>query len=64
LSNQGIIGWSFANPQEWHAPATWDEASDTVRRRFGRFRNQLQALVEMPGDPFHKIRHRVYTQFL
>jgi hypothetical protein len=52
---------AFANPQEWHAPATWEKASDTVRRRFGRLRNQLQALIEMPGDPFHKIRDRVYT---
>lgn len=52
---------AFANPQEWHAPATWEKASDTVRRRFGRLRNQLKALIEMPGDPFHKSRDRVYT---
>lgn len=56
-----LVNLTFADPQEWRAPATWENASDTIRRRFGRLRNQLKALVEMPGDPFHKSRDRVYT---
>lgn len=55
-----LVKMAFSDPQEWHAPATWEKGSDTIRRRFGRLRNQLQGLIEMPGDPFHKSRDRVY----
>jgi hypothetical protein len=51
---------AFAEPQQWKNPATWEKGSDTVRRRFGRLCNQLKALVDMPDEPFHKLRDRVY----
>lgn len=56
-----LFNLAFASPQEWRTPASTEEGSDTTRRRFGRLRNQLKAWVSVPGDPFRKLRDRVYV---
>ena len=56
-----LFNLAFADPQEFHTPATWEKGSGTIRRRFGRLREQLGLLFPAPDGPFAKKRDRVYV---
>lgn len=56
-----LFNLAFADPQEWRNPPAWQKAQDTVRRRFGRLRKQLELLFPAPDGPFAKEKDRVYV---
>jgi len=55
-----LFNLAFADPQEFHTPASWEERSSTIRRRFGRLREQLDLLFPAPDGPFLMKEDRVY----
>jgi len=38
----------------WKNPARWESNYEAVRKNFSRLRQQLQSLICIPGDPFHR----------
>jgi len=56
-----LFNLAFSDPQEFHTPASWEKGNSTIRRRFGRLREQLDLLFPAPDGPFLKKQDRLYV---